>query len=173
MSSTMGWADAFERAGGDITRSCRPPCRSRRPPARACSARRDLDAAATRKTLAAGLEGGDGSAGHIVGACDLRERCATSTRWPTPASCIAPTSNSISSTRQLFDLRRFPRDARVAQAQGAEEGAARGAVGGHIHRLADRQRSDRESLGRLLRLLHGHGRRANGVGPTSTASSFR
>ena len=45
--------------------------------------------------------------------------------------------------RRLWQLRRFPRHAGVAQAQGAEEGAARGAGRRHHHRLADRQRPHR------------------------------
>ncbi len=66
--------------------------------------------------------------------------------------------------RKLCDLRRLSRHPRLAQAQGAEERAARSAGVRHQHRLADRERPHRSRVGRFFRLLHGH-RRAQ-MGPS-------
>ena len=61
----------------------------------------NADAAAVKAALAAGLKAVDGSGRRIVGACDLRRGRRHRPRWRAPASCAAPTSSSISSTRAI------------------------------------------------------------------------
>ncbi len=72
--------------------------------------------------------------------------------------------------RGLRLVRRFPRRPRLPQAQGAEEGAARGARPGHHRGAPHRPRHHRGALGRVLGLLHGH--RVAQMGPALSDADF-
>ena len=72
----------------------------------------------------------------------------------TRTTCSAPTSNSTGKCG-LRDVRRFPRRARLAQAQDDQARAARRAGQRHRDRLAHRRRPHRRASGTRSSLLHG------------------
>ena len=101
--------------------------------------------------------------------------CARCGRRPTPRPSTSPSAEGgvarrsasagfLQRTDQQFHwfndgyatLRRLPRGAGLAQAQGDPARAPRRARPRHHRRAADRARHHGSALGRLLRLLHGH-----------------
>ena len=126
-----GWADAFERAGG----SYYPKLQASVPFTPATGPRllvsRDIDSASAKAALAEGLKQvtlqlGVSSA-HVTFVEDGDMPALEGAWLPAPHRPAVPFLQ-----RGLFDLRRLPRHAGLAQAQGAEEGAPRSA--GRRHR---------------------------------------
>ena len=161
-----GWADAYERAGGRYYPSCRSPCRSRPPPGRAFSSRRDAPREARARSIAGAARPGaadESSSIHVTFAPEGRSRRAGALRaW-------------LQRTDQQFHLvndgyaistissPRWPRaSARPSSASGARRWAT------SIRSTLTGADLTRDALGRLLRLLQDTGA-ANGAGPISPA----
>ena len=167
-----GWADAFERAGG----SYYPKLQASVPFTPVTGPRllvaEGADEAVTQGRACGRAEGRDRAARRFLGACHLRDRGRC--RHPRGGRLPAPHRPAVPFLqRGLWQLRRFPRHARLAQAQGAEEGAARGAGRRHQHRLADRQATSPRAPGTRSSPSTWTPAAANGAGPISTANSSR
>ena len=167
-----GWADAFERAGGRYY----PKLQASIPFTPVTGPRllvaKGADEAVTKAALAAGLKAvterlGVSSA-HVTFASEDDAGILQKRRLPAPHRPAVPFLQP-----GLRQLRRFPRHARLAQAQGDEEGAARGAGRRHQHRLADRQATSPKAPGTRSSRSTWTPAGANGAGPISTASSSR
>ena len=168
-----GWADAFERAGGSYYPKLQaaipftPVTGPRLLVAQRRRQRRDQGRACRR------AEGGDreGSAfprPHVTFATGDDAAVLEKAGFLRAHRPAVPFLQ-----QRLWQLRRFPRHAGLAQAQGAEEGAARGAGRRHQHRLADRQATSPRAPGTRSSPSTWTPAAANGGGPTSTASSSR
>ena len=169
-----GWADAFERAGGQLLSEAagRGALHAGDRPAPAGQPRR-RQRRRRRRRWPTGLKSVTDAARRVVGPCHLRRRTAT---------CAAlEAAGFLHRTDQQFhffnegylDLRRLPRHAGLAQAQGAEEGAPRGAGRRHHDRPADRRGPDRSASGTPSSRSTWTPAAANGAGPISTATSSR
>ena len=152
-----GWADAFERAGGDYYPKLQAavpftPVTGRRllvPPGPDAEHReRVLVSAGTQL-----LERYEASSLHLT----FSDQAGMDAAWG--ARPVATDRPAVPlAQRRLWNLRRLSRIARVAQAQGDPQRAARGPRRGHHDRMGDRFGSQRGLLGQLLRFLPRHGR---------------
>ena len=152
----QGWADAYERAGGEYY----PKLQVAVPftpadgtaPAGAARSRRGGD---PRRRLPPAMvelcRMRQASSVHVTFATEAEWRLLGIARIPAAHRPAVPLGES-----RLRLLRRFPRRARRAQAQGDQARAARGAGRRDQRPLADRHRPHRERLGCVLRVLHGH-----------------
>ena len=109
-----------------IIPSCRWRCRSRRRPAAACWSR----PARTPTRCAAALAAGPGRACRLREASSVHVTFLPEAEWHAPRRARLPAAHRPAvplGERRLRDVRRFPRRARLAQAQGHPARAARGA----------------------------------------------
>ena len=108
----------------------------------------------------------------VLGACDVRaDRRMEASRRARLSPAHRP-AVPLGECR-LRDVRRFPQCACGAQTQGDPARAARSARAGHRGAMADRLRSDRERVGRVLRLLHGDRLAQMGPAVSDARSSIR
>ena len=167
-----GWADAYERAGGRYYPKLQVSVPFTPVTGPRLLARAGPGAAERKQLLAAGLielcRRLGASSAHLT---FLSGRGSAGARraW---AFWSAPTSSSTG-RRRLRRFRRLSRRARLAQAQGHPQGAARCAGRRRVDRMGDRARHHRGALGQLLRLLHGYRLAQMGAALTSTAASSR
>ena len=149
-----GWAEAYERAGGQYYPKLQvsvpfTPATGRRLLVRP-GARRRADARRPRRRPDRAVPPPRG----LVGPPHLPAARRNASSWPSTASCTAPTSSSTGRTTATRPSTRSSRRCRPASARpSAASGATRWPR--HHRALADRQGPDRRGLGRLLRVLHG------------------
>ena len=122
-----GWADAFERAGGryypklQVVGAVHAGHRSAPAGPRPASIADSIGARAGERP-----DGAVQRHRRLIRARHLRAARPKRSCWASTASCSAPTSSSTGTTTATR-LRRFPRHAGLAQAQGDQARAARGA----------------------------------------------
>ncbi len=157
-----GWAEAYERAGGEYY----PKLQVSVPFTPATGRRLLLRPAANAEQIRAGLTAG------LIELCRRHEASSVHlTFLPEPEGRFLADNGFLHRTDQQFHwenaglrhLRRVPRSALSPQAQDHPPRAARGAGARHHRALADRLGPHRRGLGRVLRVLHGD--RLAQVGP--------
>ena len=172
-SSTTAGPTPMSAPAAAIIRSCRSRCRSRPRPAAGCWCAPAPQADAVRGGAGRRADRRLPALRRLSVARHLPDRAGM-------ASCSA-SRGFLKRTDQQFHwenagydtLRRFPRRARLAQAQDHPP-RARGRAGRRHHRaLADRRRPHRKRVGRVLRLLHGDRLAQMGPALSHPRRSFR
>ena len=149
-----GWADAYERAGGDYYPKLQVAVPFTPAQGRRLLVRPGRAADAVRNALA------DSLGRHL----QALERLLRPRHFPDRGGMADAGRARLSAAhapavpldeRRLRDLRRLPRRPLLAQAQDHPPRARRRAGERHHRRLADRLRPHRKRVGHVLRLLHG------------------
>ena len=163
-----GWADAWERAGGDYYPKLQiaVPFTPVPGPAAAGAASRTLAPALIAAAEAVVSQHGLSSA-HATFIAEEEVALFEQRRLADPRRQPVPLAQS-----RLWQLRGFPRRPVVAQAQGDPQGAGGGARGAG-GRASHRRRDHRGALGRLLGLLPGHRRAQMGPALSDPRASSR
>ena len=157
---------------GAIIPSCRPRCRSRRCRGDAFWCVR----AQARRTAQTCSPPRRPSVAERIGVSSLHVTFLTEDEWTALGAARLPAAHRPAvplAQRGLRDLRRFPRQARLAQAQGGAQGARAGAERRRSHRAHHRRATSPRSTGTRSSASTWTPAAASGGAPTSTGASSR